>query len=123
MDVPELVAVCSCNITFEPSTIKIVPTSLSCGLVFISTCATAAILAMASPRKPNVYNENKSSIFLILDVAWRSKHIRASVSLMPQPSSTTCISARPASFIINCTLLAPESTLFSSNSFTTEAGR
>ena len=38
-------------------------------LVCISTCATAAIEASASPRKPLVCKANKSSDFLILDVA------------------------------------------------------
>ena len=101
MDVPAFCEHGSCNNTLDASTISIEPTSLSCSFDFISTCDTAAILAIASPLKPKVYNENKSSIFFIFEVACRSKLMRASVSLIPQPSSTTCINARPASLIIS----------------------
>ena len=42
-------------------------------------CATAAMLASASPRKPSVRMRNKSSVLRILLVAWRSRLMRASV--------------------------------------------
>ena len=59
----------------------------------------------------------------ILVISERSKAIRASVILIPFPSSTTWIKSFPASLMINCTWLEPASIAFSINSLTTEAGR
>ena len=49
----------------------------------------AAMEAKASPRNPIVRKANKSEASRILDVAWRSKERRASVSDIPFPSSIT----------------------------------
>jgi len=81
------------------------------------------MLANASPRKPMVLMRNRSSMLLILEVACRSKAMRASVSLMPLPLSVTCTSALPASFTNSLISSAPASTAFSSSSFTALAGR
>ena len=121
--VPTCVAQASCFITWLFSISMYAPTSLSIFLVFNSTCATAAILANASPRKPIVFILNKSSIFFILLVACLSKAILASVSLIPLPLSTTEINALPESDTISLIEVAPASTAFSSNSFTALAGR
>ena len=123
MDVPFGEADDSCETMVLPSILILVPScSFSC-FVFKETCAMAAMEANASPLNPLVCKLNKSSAFLILEVAWRSKLKRASVGLMPFPSSIIWIRAFPASFIINLTELAPASMAFSSNSFTTDAGR
>ena len=87
MDVPTVQTVGSCFWSLEPSTIISVPKS-ACGCrVFNSIWDTAAMDASASPWKPIVRSLNKSSAVRILDVACRSKLMRASVSLMPRPSS------------------------------------
>ena len=100
-----------------------VPTSSADCLDFSSTCATAAIEARASPRKPMVWSEKRSSALRIFDVAWRSKASRASVADMPLPSSITCMEVFPASTTSTSMRLAPASTAFSTSSFITEAGR
>ena len=123
IDVPLLHWHTDCSFISEPSITILVPSSLSFILVFSSTCATAAIDANASPLKPMVRITNKSCASRILEVAWRSKHSRASVSDIPQPSSITCIRVRPASLIISFICFAPASIAFSNNSFTAEAGR
>jgi DNA mismatch repair protein MutL len=84
--------------------------------------AIAAIDAIASPLNPIVCISNKSSADLIFDVAWRSKHILTSVSLIPHPLSTTCKSVFPASFTNNFISDPPASNAFSSISFTADAG-
>ena len=53
------------------------------------TCATAAMDASASPRKPSVWMLNKSSVRRILLVAWRSNAMRMSSLRMPLPLSVT----------------------------------
>ena len=120
---PFCMATGSCTFTRLFSISMYIPVSSSSLFVFISTCATAAILARASPRNPMVFIRNKSSIFLILEVACLSKAILASVSLIPFPLSITCIKALPASLIISFISVAPASTAFSSSSFTALAGR
>ena len=123
MDVPFGVATTSWETILLPSILRWVPTSLSAVRVCISTWAIAAIDAKASPRKPLVSKLNKSCADDILEVAWRSKDKRASVSLIPTPLSTTWISVFPPSFIINLMEVEPASMAFSMSSFTTEAGR
>ena len=123
MLVPTFVAQASCFFTMLFSISKQVPTSSPGFFVFNSTWATAAMEAKASPLKPMVLILNKSSIFEIFEVACLSKHILASVSLIPLPLSTTCTNALPASFTISFISVAPASTAFSSNSFTALAGR
>ena len=107
----------------EPSISNFVPSSAPCWRVRSSTCATAAIEANASPRKPIVCKAKRSSAWEIFDVACRSNAIRASASDMPLPLSMTCTNVFPASLIWICICVAPASMAFSTNSFTTEAGR
>lgn len=56
-------------------------------------------------------------------VACRLAHRHASSRDMPQPSSVTLIRPTPPRRISTRTDLAPASRLFSTSSFTTEAGR
>ena len=123
MFVPVGAATGSCFITILFSISIETPVSSSVLFVFNSTCPTAAILAKASPLKPMVFIRNRSSIFFILEVAWRSKAILASVSLIPLPLSITCINALPASFTKSLISSAAASTAFSNSSFTALAGR
>ena len=99
------------------------PRSLSAARVRSSTCATAAIEASASPRKPIVRSAKRSLASEIFDVAWRSKARRASVSLIPLPLSITCTRLFPASSTMTCTCVAPASMEFSTNSLITDEGR
>ena len=122
MEVPVAAATSSCFFTMLFSISTYTPVSSSALFVFNSTCATAAMLANASPRKPMVFMRKRSSILLIFDVACRSKAMRASVSLMPLPLSITCTRALPASFTKSAISLAPASTAFSNSSFTALAG-
>ena len=101
----------------------LVPNCAPFARVRSSTWAMAAIEASASPRKPIVWSENKSSAFDILEVLCRSKANRASVSVMPLPLSITCMSVLPASFSTIWMLVAPASMAFSTSSLITEAGR
>ena len=75
--------------TLEPAITIRVPSSSFAVRVFNSTSATAATEANASPRNPIVRKANKSAASFILEVAWRSKARRASVSDIPFPSSIT----------------------------------
>ncbi len=54
-----------------------------------------AIEGSASPRKPRVAIESRSSLERSLEVAWRSKASSASSRTMPLPSSAMRISLRP----------------------------
>ena len=123
IEVPSGATTKSCVLISPPAILILVASSSAERLVCISTWATAAMEASASPRNPLVCSANKSSDCLILDVACRSKAKRASVALMPNPLSTTWINCFPASAMINWILVALASIAFSSNSFTTEAGR
>ena len=122
MEVPCAAVVRCCWFTSEPEISMRTPKSSALVLVISCTCATAAILAMASPLKPLVLSLNKSAAVLIFEVAWRSKHMRASFSLMPLPLSTTCMCALPASLTTSDMRVAPASMAFSNSSLTTEAG-
>ena len=84
---------------------------------------TAEMLGMASPRKPRVPTCKRSSPVDTLLVAWRSRHMSRSSRSMPQPSSTTRISERPAASTCTAILAAPASNAFSNSSFNTLAGR
>ena len=57
-----------------------------------------AIEGSASPRKPSVAMLSRSSAFLSLEVAWRSKASKASSRTMPQPLSVIWISFLAAGF-------------------------
>ena len=120
---PSLQASGSILSKLDPAMDRQVPSSAPLARVRNSIWATAAIEANASPRKPIVCKENKSSAVEILEVACRSKAMRASVSDIPFPSSITCINVLPASLMFTWILEAPASTAFSTNSLTTEAGR
>ena len=113
----------SCSVTWLPSMEMVVPISAAAVFVFNWTWAIAAIDARASPRKPFVFRLKRSSAILILLVAWRSKHKRASVVDIPMPSSVTCTNVFPASFTSKVMVEAFASIAFSNNSFTTEDGR
>ncbi len=113
----------SCESTLPPSMSMRVPSSVPLARVRSVTCATAAMLGKASPRKPMVRSEKRSEASRILLVACLSKAMRASVSLIPLPLSTTCMEERPASVISTSMRVAPASTAFSTSSFTTEEGR
>ena len=60
------------------------------------TRATDAMDGSASPRKPNVAIESRSSTVRSFEVAWRSKASRASSRLMPWPSSADADQASSA---------------------------
>ena len=89
MLVPVGQAVASCVMVLLPSITIKVPTVSSSLLVLSSTFATEAMEAKASPRKPIVFILKTSAMLVIFEVAWRSQHIRASVSLIPFPLSIT----------------------------------
>ncbi len=64
-----------------------------------------------------------SSTSRILLVAWASMASSASSRPMPLPLSRTAIRLRPPTAIETSIWVAPASTAFSTNSFTTDAGR
>ena len=74
---------------------------------------TAEMLGTASPLKPRVPTCKRSSPVETLLVAWRSRHMSRSSRSMPQPSSTTRISDRPAASTCTAILDAPASMAFS----------
>ena len=111
------------SVTFEPASDMLQPNSSSAVRVRSSTSATEAIEGSASPRNPMVWSANRSEASFIFDVAWRSKAMRASVSDMPQPLSTTCMLVLPASITITSICVALASSEFSTSSFITDAGR
>ena len=84
---------------------------------------TLAMLGSASPRKPIVAMDARSSARWILLVAWRSRQSNASSRLMPVPSSVTRMRLRPPAPISMVILPAPASREFSTSSLTTLAGR
>ncbi len=106
-----------------PAISRTVPASSSGERVARRTRLTEAMEGRASPRKPKVEMESRSSESFSLLVAWRSKASRASSCIMPQPSSVTSMSLRPPASTLTRTRVAPASRAFSSSSFTTEAGR
>ena len=84
--------------------------------------ATELILASASPRKPRLTIASRSSRVWILEVAWRLSARASSSFTMPLPLSRTRIILAPPFSISISIRVAPESKLFSTSSFTTEAG-
>lgn len=81
-----------------------------------------AMEGTASPRKPIVSIAWISSTSRIFDVAWRSRHKRASSLFIPHPLSVMRISCLPPVLISMQMSFAPASKEFSTNSLTTEAG-
>ena len=108
---------------FPPSITTSVPSNESASFVFSVNRLTEAMLGSASPRKPNVRIPNRSAASRILLVACRSKANSASSGPIPWPSSVTRIRDRPPRSTLTSTFLAPASREFSTNSFTTDAGR
>jgi|GEM_PF-4906711 len=79
--------------------------------------------AIASPRKPSVAMQPKSSRLRTLLVAWRKNIIGTSSGAIPLPLSLTRIMVTPPWRISMVTLLALASMAFSTSSLTTEEGR
>src|SRR4029078_7890588 len=90
--------------------------------VVIVRRAAAPIDGRASPRKPSVRIDNRSSSFSF-DVACRSIESARSERGMLSPSSLTRISRRPPPSVSTSMRPAPASSAFSTSSFTTLAGR
>ncbi len=109
--------------SFPPANSTRVPLSSSVARVSSTSRETAAIVGSASPRKPSVAIDSKSSAPLIFDVACRSKASSESSGFMPQPSSVIRIKRLPPDSVSIRIDRAPASSAFSSNSLTTEAGR
>ena len=88
----------------------------------MARCAIEPIDGSASPRKPSVAILNRSSS-ASLEVACRSTASARSSALMPEPLSVTRISDSPPAAVTTSMSVAPASSAFSTNSFTTLAGR
>ncbi len=84
---------------------------------------TEAIDGSASPRKPSVATDSRSSRSAILLVAWRDTASGSCSGAMPLPLSRMRIRRTPPSSRSISTRLAPASIAFSTSSLTTEAGR
>src|SRR5437016_333949 len=109
--------------SFPPANSMRVPSASVSSRVSSSSRETAAMVGKASPRKPSVAIESKSSADLSLLVAWRSNASSASSCDIPWPSSITRIMRLPPTSTSTRMVLAPASMAFSSSSFTTDAGR
>src|SRR5690242_18065276 len=109
--------------SFPPANSRRVPSASDSSRVSRSSRETAAIVGSASPRKPSVEMESRSSADFSLLVAWRSKARSASSCVMPWPSSITRIMRLPPTSVSTRMVFAPASSAFSNSSFTTEAGR
>jgi hypothetical protein len=105
-----------------PFTVTFVP-ALSPVEVVRQKAETLAIEAKASPRKPRVATVSRSETDSILLVACLKTESGASSGDIPEPSSRTKICDVPPSPSSTSILVAPASKEFSTNSFTTEAGR
>ena len=123
MDVPNGRPASSTRAIFPPLISTTVPASSSAALVSSRRRETDAIDGSASPRNPSVATLSRSSVFLIFDVAWRSKASMASSRTMPQPLSVIWMSFFPPASTLILMRVAPASREFSSISFTTAAGR
>ncbi len=84
---------------------------------------TELMLASASPRNPRLAIASRSSSSAILLVAWRLSASARSSLCIPAPSSRIRSNFTPPCSTSTSSLVAPASRLFSSSSFTTEAGR
>ncbi|CAM3907251.1 hypothetical protein CADE109221_15885 [Castellaniella denitrificans] len=85
--------------------------------------ATEAMEASASPRNPRVATDSSSARDAILLVAWRCRARGIWSGGMPWPSSATRMRRMPPPSRRISMARAPASRAFSSNSFSTEAGR
>ena len=84
---------------------------------------TEAMLGSASPRKPSVRTDSRSSMRPILLVAWRASASGSSAAAMPAPSSRTRTSSAPPPSTSISIEREPASRLFSTSSLITDAGR
>ena len=105
------------------STSRATPPSESAVRVTMVTLETVAMLGTASPRKPRVLMDSRSSAQATLLVENLSKAYSTSAAGMPQPLSATRMYSVPPALISTDTSVAPASMEFSTSSFTTEAGR
>ncbi len=92
-------------------------------LLTISSRATAAAAARASPRKPRVSARSRSSTLTILLVAWACQQSPRSSRVMPPPSSLTSVRRMPPPSMASSTVAAPASMALSINSRARAAGR
>src|SRR5256885_4207318 len=99
------------------------PCGASLRRVLIAKRDTAAIEASASPRKPMVDTVSRSARLAILLVACRVSASGSSSRAMPSPSSSIWMRRMPTSSSVMLIMRAPASMLFSTSSFSTEAGR
>ena len=109
--------------SLPPANSTRVPSGSDSSRVSSKSRETAAMDGSASPRKPRVAMERRSSAVLSLLVAWRSNASSASSWVIPWPSSVTRIMRFPPCSTSMRTVLPPASSAFSSSSFTTDAGR
>src|SRR5713101_6153606 len=109
--------------SFPPANSTRVPSASSSARVSSSSRETAAIEGRASPRKPSVEMESRSSVVRNLLVAWRSNDRSASSWAMPWPPSMTRIMRLPPASTSTRIVFAPASSAFSRSSLTTDAGR
>ena len=124
--VPRARATSSTASTRPPSSAMRVPTTAPAGpsrQVSMRIRQTDAMAGMASPRKPMVAMEARPPTSRSLEVAWRSRESSASSRPIPDPSSVTRTRVSPPSSRSTWIDRAPASRAFSSNSFTTDAGR
>ena len=80
------------------------------------------MLGSASPRNPSVAMRTRSPSASLL-VQWRCTASSRQSADMPLPSSVTSMRSMPPPVSATAILVAPESSAFSTNSFTAAAGR
>ena len=122
MVVPPGAPISSLDISLPPCIWYLRPVTSSAVLVIISTWATAAILASASPRKPREEILRRSSTVTSLLVACLSNASLTSSFFIPAPLSVTLRNDSPPPFTSTVTAVAPESMEFSTSSLMTELG-
>ena len=110
------------SLIFPPIISIFVPMSVSLVLVTRQNFDTDAMEGSASPLKPNVEMEKRSSFVNILLVAYRSMDRSASSRLRPCPLSETLMNDFPPFTTSMVIRVDPASILFSTSSFTTDAG-
>ena len=109
--------------TSPASSVRDQPVDDPCFREAIVDLLTDMMLGRASPRKPKVRMEKRSSGRPILLVAWRRIASSSSTSVMPLPLSAMRIRSRPLPPISTSMFVAPASMAFSKSSLTTDAGR
>ena len=122
MDVP-FTAGAGCTSPNSPLVMDISNPSLFSLADTTFTSDTDVILANASPRNPSVSIVKRSSTVAILLVLYRLNAMGNSSPGIPHPLSVSCINCWPPFSTTMEICVAPASRLFSTNSFTTEAGR